>query len=533
MSSSALIPTIGNALESVGASWRSLGALVLLVLAGSFVRGRVAKRGLPLPPGPPGHWLFGNKLPHVKQSQVFARWIEEYGPIIKLRTGPRTIIIIGRYQPAVDIMEKEGQLLADRPRAVAAGEILSRGLRMILAPAGEQFRRLRRAAHTHLQAKAAESYAPIQMAAARDVIVDLLDAPRGHMEHVERYAASVILKITYGATARVRRTDPEIVTIHKMLGRFQMLMRPGSLLIERYPFLKHLPGFLYKWNTEIEEWRREEKALFEKQIERVERDIDEGSAGPSFARYLLEREATVGEGDESGQGNTLSKIEKTYLAGSLFGAGSDTTAVALQVVIMAAAHHPEAQRTIQKELDAVVGRDRAPTFDDQPNLPQIQAFILECLRWRPVTTLGFAHRALKDIIYKGMLIPEGAVVFGNHWAISRDASVYPDPHTFDPQRWLTPQGEIREDLKFPSFGFGRRICPGQHIALRSIYINAALIMWAFNLSESKTQPIDVDAFVDGVVAHPKPFEVVFEPRVGGDKEGRGLRRVMEGYGEEI
>ena len=41
-------------------------------------------------------------------------------------------------------MEKKGGLMADRPRAVAAGEILSRGLRLIFAPAGEQFRRLRR-----------------------------------------------------------------------------------------------------------------------------------------------------------------------------------------------------------------------------------------------------------------------------------------------------------------------------------------------------------------------------------------------------
>lgn len=47
-------------------------------------------------------------------------------------------------QESVDIMEKEGGLLADRPRAVAAGEMMSRGLRMILSPAGEQFRRLRR-----------------------------------------------------------------------------------------------------------------------------------------------------------------------------------------------------------------------------------------------------------------------------------------------------------------------------------------------------------------------------------------------------
>lgn len=107
-------------------------------------------------------------------------------------------------QESVDIMEKEGGLLADRPRVVAAGEIMSRGLRMILSPAGEQFRRLRRlrsylflaigfvdviwfrAAHTHLQAKAAESYAPIQMDAARDVILDILDNPKGHQAAANR-----------------------------------------------------------------------------------------------------------------------------------------------------------------------------------------------------------------------------------------------------------------------------------------------------------------------------------------------------------
>jgi aspartokinase-like uncharacterized kinase len=43
-----------------------------------------------------------------------------------------------------------------------------------------------RAAHTHLQAKAAESYAPIQMDAARDVITDILDNPKGHQAAANR-----------------------------------------------------------------------------------------------------------------------------------------------------------------------------------------------------------------------------------------------------------------------------------------------------------------------------------------------------------
>ncbi|KIJ58501.1 hypothetical protein HYDPIDRAFT_116984, partial [Hydnomerulius pinastri MD-312] len=46
---------------------KALGALVALVLAGTAVRAKLrGRKRLPLPPGPPGHWLFGNALPRAK-----------------------------------------------------------------------------------------------------------------------------------------------------------------------------------------------------------------------------------------------------------------------------------------------------------------------------------------------------------------------------------------------------------------------------------------------------------------------------------
>ncbi|KAI9572560.1 cytochrome P450 [Boletus coccyginus] len=496
---------------------KALGALVALVLTSSAVRAKLkSRRRLPLPPGPPGHWLFGNTMPKANQSQQFAAWIDHYGPVISLRLGPRIMIIIGRHQESVDIMEKEGGLLADRPRAVAAGEILSRGLLMILAPAGERFRRLRRAAHTHLQAKAVESYGPIQMQTARDVILDILNDPKRHQAHANRYAAAAILRITYGKSTPTSTDAPEIITVHKMLKRFQSIMRPGALLVEWYPILKYVPFYL----DYIREWGDEVSELFHGQLGRVGDQLNMGGAGPSFARYLLENQDT----------HKLSYEEMAYLAGSLFGAGSDTTAVAIMVVVMAAACHPEAQNVVQEELDNVVGRDRAPTFDDYDSLPQIQAFMLECLRWRPVTTLGFPHRALTDIPYKDFCIPEGALVFGNHWAISRDPEVYPNPDSFDPQRWLNRDGWVRDDLKFPSFGFGRRICPGQHVANRSVFINTALLLWSFRITQDPNSPIDDKAFVDGVVAHPKPFDACFTPRIADEAH---LREAMAKYAEGL
>lgn len=160
---------------------KALAALVALVLAGSAVRASLkSKRRLPLPPGPPGHWLFGNAIPRAKYVHLVGSITSSLSNIKKSITAVcrmgqpiRTCHFAARRsqshdyywaaqgeserscqnssvwthtqrQESVDIMEKEGGLLADRPRAVAAGEIMSRGLRMILAPAGEQFRRLRR-----------------------------------------------------------------------------------------------------------------------------------------------------------------------------------------------------------------------------------------------------------------------------------------------------------------------------------------------------------------------------------------------------
>jgi cytochrome P450 len=201
-----------------------------------------------------------------------------------------------------------------------------------------------------------------------------------------------------------------------------------------------------------------------------------------------------------------------YVAGAMFGAGSETTASAITIMMMVAALHPEAQAKVHEELDRVVGRERLPSFADQQMLPQVAAFILEYLRWRPVNISGVPHRAMKDIVWRNYVIPEGATVIGSHWGIANDPDVFPNPERFEPQRWLTEEGTLRDDLRFCTFGFGRRTCPAQHVANRSIFVGVALVLWAFRLSEDPKSPIDSFGFSDTVNQIAEPFRVVFEPR---------------------
>ena len=64
------------------------------------------------------------------------------------------------------------------------------------------------------------------------------------------------------------------------------------------------------------------------------------------------------------------------------------TAAAVISFILAMIHYPEVMRKAQAELDAVVGRERTPRFEDKENLPYIRAVIRETLRWRPPGPLG-------------------------------------------------------------------------------------------------------------------------------------------------
>ncbi|KAI0633734.1 cytochrome P450 [Trametes polyzona] len=475
-----------------------LGALAALcyVVSRSLRWGRAGER---LPPSPPGHWFFGNAPPTAYAHLHHTRIAETYGPVFTLRYGARRLCVIARYQAAMDIMVKQSHLLADRPRSVAVGELISNGMRVLTLNVGDRLKRYRGVLHATLQPASAARYEYLQMNNARNFIVDILDEPAEFINHSKRYAASVIMSITYGKTTPTSYSDPEVRQINVGAARVGDAVRPGAYLVDTYPFLKHIPLF----SSKLRRFHREELALYRSQLQGVKTRVAKNECPPCFVTSIMERQEEFNMSDD----------ELAYLAGSMFGAGSDTTAGVLPIMIMAAARHPELQARVQAQLDEVVGRDRLPTFADQEDLPEVCAWVQEVYRWRPVTPLGFAHRATKDVVWKDYVIPAGTEVLACHWAISRDPDVYPDPEAFKPARWLDEKRKMREDLKFPNWGFGRRICPGLHVAERSVFINTALTFWAFEISEDPAHPIDTMAIKDGALAHPYPFVVRFKPRI--------------------
>ena len=70
-----------------------------------------------------------------------------------------------------------------------------------------------------------------------------------------------------------------------------------------------------------------------------------------------------------------------------------------------------------------------------------------------------------------------------------DEKTFPEPEEFIPERWLNEDGSLRSEMRdaeLAAFGFGRRICPGRHLAAGSIWIGIASVLSTFDLKK----PVD-------------------------------------------
>ena len=63
--------------------------------------------------------------------------------------------------------------------------------------------------------------------------------------------------------------------------------------------------------------------------------------------------------------------------------------------------------------------------------------------------------------------------------MTHDPSIHPDPSVFRPERFLSRLDSAPEQEHDPTtveFGFGRRVCPGAHLALQSLFLNIAMVL---------------------------------------------------------
>lgn len=144
----------------------------------------------------------------------------------------------------------------------------------------------------------------------------------------------------------------------------------------------------------------------------------------------------------------------------------------------------------------------------------------------PVAATGLRRMAGADVHYNGVTIPKNTILLANLNALHWDEEKYSEPFKFKPDRYLDYPDRSSvyanagdADRDHYTFGAGRRICPGIHLAENGLFLAVSNLIWAYEFrapldSNGIEESVDIgdEAFLDGAIRIPKPYSVRIIPR---------------------
>jgi cytochrome P450 len=286
------------------------------------------------------------------------------------------------------------------------------------------------------------------------------------------YSCNSISTILYGddigsmSISEARQMDLIVQKLIKSLNNH-------NVLLDLFPSLEKTPELSQLLTHQATPYFTELRTFFDAKLQTAL-----ARPGWTMSRTLAEKSPRRNRG--SGDHDQL-----IFTTGEIFMAGAATTPLVLGALATMATLHPAEVGILRAQLDLLVGPDRVPTFADTEDLPYLHASINEALRLKTITPLGVPHAISSSPsdgpqVYKGYHIPDDAFVTPFQWAINRDPSVFADPHSFIPQRWLDSDNDTKNPLPLPSlFGFGKRFCAGQPFAGNALATALAVLVWGF------------------------------------------------------
>ncbi|ESZ94909.1 hypothetical protein SBOR_4701 [Sclerotinia borealis F-4128] len=197
----------------------------------------------------------------------------------------------------------------------------------------------------------------------------------------------------------------------------------------------------------------------------VQNAKSESNTNPSIFRKVLAKSKT-----DNAEG-LLTDLDVTQEATGMIVAGTDTTATTLTFLIYNILKDPHLQKRLEEEVD---GLNEDFESKDVEELKLLNAVIDEGLR-----LYGAAPGALPRIVPKegahldGYFVPGDITVCTQAYTIHRDPEIFPEPESFQPERWLASKTDHLKAVSHP-FGAGTRTCLGIHLARTEMWLALAL-----------------------------------------------------------
>jgi len=281
-------------------------------------------------------------------------------------------------------------------------------------------------------------------------------------ESMSNISIDVIIRTVFGVQA-----DDQVKAMRTAIYRAVIEVNPALIF---FKFLQRAPFGLGPWAR----FRRNMKTLDDLIYAQIETTRSASGSGTDVLSRMLESHFEDGEAMDD-------TAIRDHLV-TLLVAGHETTGTSLSWALYELLRRPEMLEQVRKEIEAL-GPDPDP--DAVTALPLLAAVCQETLRMHPVLP-EFFRTVRQEFEIDGYRIPRGVTLAGAIIAIHRDASLYPEPLEFRPERFLERRYAVHE---MASFGGGHRYCLGASFAMNELKLVIARVLMRADLELALDRPL--------------------------------------------
>uniref|UniRef100_A0ACD5Y0T6 Uncharacterized protein n=1 Tax=Avena sativa TaxID=4498 RepID=A0ACD5Y0T6_AVESA len=485
-----------------------LAPLVLLPLYLLSWRRKIPGNGqgrgnnIPSPPALPvlGHLHLLKKPLHRSLAALATRHGggRDGAGLLLLRFGARPVLLVSSQSVAEECFTVHDVALADRP-GLASRRLLTGGDCPSIATAsyGPLWRHLRRIATVHaLSAHRLSLTTATRDAEARAMARKLWRAAgagaSAAVVSVKSTAYEFVVNVIMAMVAGRRMPEDEVLRFKAMTEA--ALAAAGSANRQDFlPLLRLLDfGRTGKRLAGLAQERHEFGQRLVDEYRRLHhRGVAEGTS-TSTPRTVLGD--LLQQQERSPESYTDVVIRTVCL--SLLQAGTDMSASTIEWAMALLLNNPDVLAKAIEEIDAVVGMSRLLEERDLACLPYLRCIITETLRMHPITPHLTPHQASCDctIADGHYVIRQGTMLLVDVYSMQRDLVVWDDPTIFNPARFaigkeITEGGDKK--LKMMPFGMGRRKCPREGLAWRTVGVALGVMVQCFRWERVGQEKVDM------------------------------------------
>ena len=435
------------------------------------------------PPGPPdiGHspieqYLTYRKFLNDPLTRV-TDWIAEFGDVIHYRSGDHHQYMVANPDMIREILVKQAHIFIKGPdytdETTGLARFMGKGL---VTSNGDFWKRQRRLVQPAFHTQRITAYAETMVNYTLDSMANwrdgqVLDVDQEMMQLTLMIVGRTLFDADASTTANEVKTAVDVMQKASNTANLLPAWVPTPLRIRSRRATVMLDRIVYGF---------------------IDQRRATGEDRGDLLSMLLQSE------DDDGERMTDKQVRDEAV--TLFLAGHETTANALNWTFWLLAQYPQVEARLHEELDRVLQGD-APSLEDLRKLPYTSLVIKESMRLMPpVWSIGRVCKEATEVL--GYPFPEKTGVQILIYSVQRHPDIWDQPNTFIPERWADERiNEIPKYAYIP-FGGGPRICIGNSFATMEANLLLATIAQRYRLR-----------LIDGVEIIPQPFITMF-PRDG-------------------